>query len=194
MSGDVDSGSDMDAPAGMERLWAGWRIPYIKGEIKSQDRQFPPPDTDDHRTLFEQIEQSRWPDRQTYVLWRGETCFAVLNAFPYSSGHLMVLPKRGVASLALLTEPEHHELWRGVRCGTAALEAAYSPQGVNVGINLGAAAGAGVPNHLHVHCVPRWSGDTNFMTSVAETRVLPESLDRSWELLVAAWPEDPPSA
>ena len=100
----------------------------------------------------------------------------------------MVMPYREVAALEDLTPAEHTELWVGVRDAVVALKAAYAPDGVNVGINLGEAAGAGVPGHLHVHCLPRWAGDTNFMTSVAEVRVLPESLDVSWQKLRAAWP------
>ena len=168
----------------MERLWAGWRLPYIAagGEHES----VAPPRAG--QSLFEGIEQSGLDDDVTYVLWRGEHCFALLNAYPYSSGHLMVLPRRAVPELEDLTADEHVELFAGVRDGVVALKAAYSPDGVNVGINLGRGAGAGVPDHLHVHCVPRWSGDTNFMTSIAEARVLPESLRDSWERLVAAWP------
>jgi diadenosine tetraphosphate (Ap4A) HIT family hydrolase len=167
----------------VERLWAGWRIPYIE-----QD--------DAHRTasrmpglsLFEGIEQSGLPDDETYVLWRGPRCFALLNAFPYGSGHLMVLPKRAVADLEALEADEHDELWAAVRDAVVAVKAAYRPQGVNIGINLGTAAGAGVPGHLHVHVLPRWAGDTNFMTSVAEVRVLPEPLSDTWRKLRAAWP------
>ena len=168
----------------IERLWAGWRIPYLE-----QD--------DDQRTasrtvglsLFEGIEQSGLPDEQTYVLWRGSRCFALLNAYPYGSGHLMVLPKRAVADLEALEPDEHAELFAGVRDAVIAVKGAYRPQGVNVGINLGTAAGAGVPGHLHVHVLPRWAGDTNFVTALAEVRVLPEPLSDTWRKLRAAWPQ-----
>ena len=168
----------------IERLWAGWRIPYLE-----QD--------DDQRTasrtvglsLFEGIEQSGLPDEQTYVLWRGSRCFALLNAYPYGSGHLMVLPKRAVADLEALEPDEHTELFAGVRDAVIAVKGAYRPQGVNVGINLGTAAGAGVPGHLHVHVLPRWAGDTNFVTALAEVRVLPEPLSDTWRKLRAAWPQ-----
>src|SRR5699024_10855960 len=122
------------------------------------------------------------------ILWRGERSFAVLNAFPYGSGHLMVLPNRAVPDLGDLTGDEASELWRGVHRAVAAIREAYDPDGINVGLNLGAGAGAGVPDHLHVHCLPRWSGDTDFMTTVAETRVLPKPLSTSWAKLRAAWP------
>jgi len=98
------------------------------------------------------------------------------------------VPRRAVAALAELTDDEHAALWSTVRDAVAAVEAAYSPGGVNVGLNQGAAAGAGVPGHLHVHVLPRWSGDTNFMTATADTRVLPEALGETWRRLVDAWP------
>ena len=112
----------------------------------------------------------------------------MLNVFPYTSGHLMVLPRRAVAELSGLTDEEYLELWATVRDAVAAVETALDPGGVNVGVNLGRAAGAGIPGHLHVHVVPRWSGDTNFTTTVANVRVLPEALEESWRRLREAWP------
>lgn len=167
----------------MARLWAGWRIPYIEADDDERAADVKP-----GLTLFESILRSELPDEVTYILWRGEHCFAMLNAFPYSSGHLMVMPQRGVAELEGLTSDEHRELFEGVRQAVIALKAAFRPQGVNVGINLGEASGAGFPDHLHVHCLPRWRGDTNFMTSIAEARVLPESLRDTWRKLKTAWP------
>ena len=140
------------------------------------------------QTLFAAIEASGLPDEETFVVHRGPKCLALLNAYPYTSGHLLVVPRRAVAALAELTEDEHAALWSMVRDAVAAVEAAYSPDGVNVGLNQGAAAGAGVPSHLHVHVLPRWSGDTNFMTTTADTRVLPEALGETWRRLVEAWP------
>ena len=164
----------------LERLWAPWRSRYVAGLGTA--------DTDSEEgTLFERILAASEPDEETGILWRGNTCFAVLNAHPYGSGHLMVVPNRAVADLADLTDAESEELWSGVRAAVAAIRSAYNPEGVNVGINLGAAAGAGLPDHLHVHCMPRWQGDTNFMTTVAETRVLPEPLTESWSKLRNAW-------
>jgi ATP adenylyltransferase len=168
----------------MARMWSGWRLPYIVGGDTSASV------VPEGLSLFEAILKSGLPDESTYILWRGAACFALMNAFPYTTGHLMVLPQRAVADLDGLTGDEFTELWQGVRLAVAALTAAFRPQGVNVGLNLGAAAGAGFPDHLHVHCLPRWSGDTNFMTSVAETRVLPESIADSWKKLRAAWPGD----
>ena len=167
----------------LERLWAGWRIPYIEQDDEARAR-----DIDPNRSLFESIEQSGLPDDESFVVWRGEHCFALLNAYPYTSGHLMVMPKRAIPDLELLTAAEQVELWSAVRDAVVAVKAAYHPEGVNVGMNLGTAAGAGVPDHLHVHVLPRWKGDTNFTTAVAELRVLPEALPVSWTRLTAAWP------
>ena len=113
------------------------------------------------------------------VVKRGETTFVILNLFPYNSGHVMVVPKRHIASLAEATPAELAEIITSVRDAEGVLTTAYAPHGINVGLNLGRAAGAGVADHLHVHLVPRWNGDTNFMTIVADARVLPETLDQS---------------
>lgn len=168
----------------MSRLWAGWRLPYIRTDDDERSKGHA-----GGLTLFEGIEQSGLGDEVTYVLWRGEHTFAVLNAYPYTSGHLLVLPKAAAQNLEDLSAEAFTELWQGVRMGVQAVKAEYLPEGVNVGMNLGRASGAGVPDHMHVHVLPRWSGDTNFITSVAEARVLPESLLDSWERLRAAWPE-----
>jgi ATP adenylyltransferase len=171
----------------LNRLWAGWRIPYLQAGDEARTDALRP-----GRSLFEGIEQSGLSDGETYVLWRGIHCFALLNAFPYTSGHLLVLPKRAVSELELLTPEEHVELFAGVRDAVVAVKGAYACAGVNVGANLGAAAGAGVPDHLHVHVLPRWHGDTNFMTSIAEARVLPEPLSDTWRKLRASWPTTTP--
>lgn len=173
---------------GLARLWAGWRTGYI--ERLNDDAADVHPDAEG-QSLFQRIFASDLSEDETFILWRGSRCFAVLNAYPYGSGHLMVLPQRAVADLGDLDDDEAAELWVGVRRGVAAIRAAYEPDGVNVGINLGVGAGAGVPDHLHVHCLPRWSGDTNFMTTVAETRVLPEPLAVSWAKLTEHWPDRP---
>lgn len=124
----------------------------------------------------------------SYVVWRGTSCAAVLNAYPYATGHLLLVPVRHVAELEDTDEAESAELWATVQAAVRALKAAYGPDGINVGANLGESAGAGVPGHLHLHVLPRWTGDTNFMTTVAEVRVLPESLPTTYEKLRAAWP------
>ncbi|MEM9466518.1 MAG: HIT domain-containing protein [Actinomycetota bacterium] len=169
----------------VEHLWAGWRNAYIRG---AADDDGPTVDVGDGQTLFEAILASDLPDEQTLVLWRGDRAFAVLNRYPYTSGHLMVLPNRGVRQLDDLDHDEYAELWHGVRLATRAVQAAYQPHGINVGANLGRGAGAGIPDHLHVHVLPRWDGDTNFMTAIADTRVMPESLGTTWDRLREAWP------
>lgn len=171
----------------LERLWAGWRSEYVAAHSAG---------TADARSteggsVFTRILASGMPDEDTGIVHRGERCFAILNRFPYGSGHLLVMPYREVAALGDLTDEEHVELWSTVRDAVEAVTTAYSPDGVNIGANLGEAAGAGVPCHLHVHVLPRWHADSNFMTAVAETRVLPEPLPTTWRKLTEAWPRRP---
>ncbi len=170
----------------LDRLWAGWRSPYVTGTSGAESDAPDASGADD--CVFCRITASGPPSVDNGVLWVGPTTLVVLNAYPYASGHLMALPLRHVRTLGELTDAEGAELWSALRRGVAALEAAYHPEGVNLGANLGRAAGAGIPSHLHLHAVPRWVGDTNFMTTVAESRVLPETLASSWERLHAAWP------
>ena len=122
-------------------------------------------------------------DADRLIVARGETCFVILNKYPYSNGHIMVTPNRHIGSLAEANEAELAELMVWMRRGEMALTEAYQPHGMNIGVNLGRPAGAGVPGHLHVHLVPRWTGDTNFMTVVGETRVVPESPPKTLERL-----------
>jgi ATP adenylyltransferase len=119
------------------------------------------------------------PGRDDLILYRGRTCYVILNLYPYNNGHLMVVPNRHLASLQATTAEERDELMHLTRHAEIALMEAYTPQGINIGINLGRPAGAGVLDHLHVHAVPRWNGDTNFMTVIGDTRVLPEDLQAS---------------
>jgi len=154
----------------MERLWAPWRLEYV-GRPDKEARCF----------LCEAALSA--DDERHLVLWRGETCFAMLNRFPYNNGHLMVAPNAHKRSLAELEEGERLEqLELIVRCQDC-LAKAVRPAGFNVGLNLGAAAGAGVVGHMHWHVVPRWEGDTNFMPVVAGTKVIPQSLSHLWKLL-----------
>jgi ATP adenylyltransferase len=149
----------------MERLWAPWRSTYVTGASGAN------PDC-----IFCNLSE---PGREELILIRGRVCYVILNLYPYNNGHLMVVPNRHVANLASTTADEQFELMRLTRHAEIALTEAYSPQGINIGVNLGRPAGAGVLDHLHVHLVPRWNGDTNFMTAIAETRVLPEDLKSS---------------
>lgn len=167
----------------LEHLWAGWRQAYIKGETSPQSLV----ETPEGLSIFSAIEQSGLPDEETLIIYRGETCFALLNVYPYTTGHTMIIPLREVEALTDLTTQEYEELWQLVKKTVQSLEVAYNPDGINVGLNQGKAAGAGIPEHLHVHCLPRWTGDTNFSTTVAGARVLPESLTDTWTRLREAW-------
>jgi ATP adenylyltransferase len=164
---------------GLDRLWAGWRSDYIEG-ITTKRR--------DGECLFEAL--ADMDDDEAMILERTAVTFTVMNAFPYTSGHVMVVPIRHVASITALDGDEAAALIHATQRATAAIEGVYTPGGVNIGMNIGPGSGAGVPGHLHVHVLPRWNGDTNFMTAVAETRVLPESLRRSYEKLRAGFSED----
>jgi ATP adenylyltransferase len=128
-------------------------------------------------------------DEETFIVYRGAESFVILNAFPYSPGHLLVLPYREVGEIEMLTLSERNELWSLVSDSVKAVKLEYGPHGVNVGINMGATAGGSVSQHLHVHVVPRWSGDTNFMVTVANTKILPEALSVSAERLRARMAE-----
>jgi ATP adenylyltransferase len=119
------------------------------------------------------------PGQASLVVYRGDRAFVILNLYPYNNGHLMVVPRRHIAALAEAEPAELHELMDLTQRAEIALTEAYQPHGLNVGLNLGRAAGAGVADHLHIHLVPRWNGDTNFMTVVSEVRVLPETLDET---------------
>ena len=129
-------------------------------------------------------------EQAAHIVQRGTTCFLCLNAFPYSSGHVLIVPYRHVDSLAALSAEEANELIATAQTIERVLRSAYSPDGLNFGLNLSESAGAGVANHLHMHGLPRWSGDTNFMTVTAETRVLPETLDSTWSRLRQAFRQE----
>jgi len=167
----------------LDRLWAGWRSDYLTTLTGDASRLRP----DETGSLFERL-LALGDDDEALVVVRGTACSVILNAYPYSSGHLMAVPNRAVEDIGSLTDDEYDELWRLVRDGVAAVRSAYGCGGVNVGANIGAAGGAGIPDHLHVHVVPRWTGDTNFMTTVAGVRVLPEALEVTLQRVRAAWP------
>lgn len=164
----------------LEHLWNGWRAEYVQRDSKKMNGS---------KSIFTQILESGISDQESYIVHRGKTCFIILNAFPYSPGHMLVLPFREVGELELLTDEEREEIWLLVKDAVRVLKAEYSPQGVNVGINMGASAGGSVSQHLHVHVLPRWGGDTNFMVTVANTKILPESLQVSADRLRARFNE-----
>jgi len=161
----------------LERLWAGWRSEYVEHAAAEPEG-----------CVFCRILASDEPGESTYVVRRDRACAVVLNAYPYTSGHLMVMPVRHVAGLEELNDEESAGVWGEVADAVRAIKKAYSPDGLNVGANLGRSAGAGVPGHFHMHCVPRWHGDTNFLTTVAETRILPEALPATFAKIRDAWP------
>ena len=171
----------------LDHLWAGWRAAYVGSTgadstgTADADRPAAP------ACVFCAILDSALPDADRLVVAEGSEVVVIMNAYPYSTGHVMAVPRRHIRELDELTPAEEAELWATVSAAVSALKRAYRPDGCNVGLNLGRAAGAGVPGHLHVHVVPRWIGDTNFMTSVAGTRVLPEALGESWRRVRAAW-------
>jgi len=146
-------------------LWSPWRLKYVVSANRSRD------------CIFCEVLTNN--SESTLLLYQGETCFIQLNLYPYSPGHLMVIPKRHLPSLTSATVQERIEIITLTALAEVALTEVYAPQGLNVGINLGSAGGAGVVDHIHVHVVPRWSGDTNFMTVIGDTRVLPEELEQT---------------
>ena len=165
----------------LENLWAGWRKEYL---ISANSHNYK---DDFGKTLFESIDQSELSDQETFVIERRALTMLLLNAYPYNSGHLLIVPRRSVKTLAELSSEEHESLWKMVTDATKVLQEVFSPDGINVGLNQGESAGAGVPNHLHVHVVPRWSGDTNFTTVTANTRVIPEALIDTWTRISEVW-------
>jgi len=150
----------------MERLWSPWRLAYVTGAAGA----------DTPACIFCEAAGS---GRDELVLVHTKLAYVILNRYPYNNGHLMVAPRRHVATLATSTPDELADLMRLTRHAEMALTEAYTPQGINVGINLGRPAGAGIVDHLHVHLVPRWNGDTSFISVIGNTRVLPEELDQT---------------
>lgn len=157
----------------METLYSPWRMAYISSAEKSPECIF---------CAFPKKNE----DEALLILHRGKSCFVILNAFPYNPGHLMVVPYRHVADYESLSDPELLEMHRLAGDCIAALKRTMAPHGFNMGINLGRIAGAGVDGHVHLHVVPRWSGDTNFTTVIGEMRVLPEALSVTWAKLKEA--------
>jgi ATP adenylyltransferase len=158
----------------MERLWAPWRLEYIQSADEQEGCVF--------------CRAAAAGDEEGLVVHRGELAFVMLNKYPYAGGHLMVAPFRHVGGLAELTEGEALEIHRLVAVSLQALAATMSPQGFNLGWNLGRIAGAGVVDHVHEHVVPRWAGDTNFMPVLADVKVMPEALEATRTKLAEAWP------
>jgi ATP adenylyltransferase len=191
---------------GMDRLWTPWRYSYVTGQDKGTSKRGVPAALsawpgETHCVFCNMLAATEYAvahgmaqdeaDAAVYILERGRTCFLVLNAFPYNTGHLMVLPYQHEASLAALPAETAAELMTLARRAERVLRKAYRPGGLNLGLNLGESAGAGVAEHLHLHAVPRWSGDNNFMSVLGETRILPEMLTESYQRLRLALLAEP---
>lgn len=167
------------AADGFDRLWAPWRFGYVS-EASKQERAKGCP-------FCDLPARGASHDRESLILHRGEHAYVICNAYPYNPGHLMVIPFEHEADLEALDEGVADEVWSLTRRSVAVLKERLGCQGVNVGINLGSAAGAGIAPHLHVHLVPRWAGDTNFISVVGAARVLPQAIDEVWERLHGGW-------
>ncbi len=155
----------------MDRLWSPWRYRYVAKAEPAPGCVFC-------------AKLSQGADAENLILHRGRTCFVILNLYPYATGHMMILPFEHIAQLPGLSVEASHELMDLTRLAVKGLQAVYNPRGFNAGLNLGECAGAGVADHLHMHVLPRWPGDANFMTTVGETRVLPEDLETTYRRLL----------
>jgi ATP adenylyltransferase len=155
-----------------QRIWAPWRLEYVKDASK-----------DSEETCIFCVKPAEDDDEANLIVHRGERCFVILNLFPYTNGHLMIAPYEHVATLQDLDAETTAEMMALAKRAIEILEDRYSPQGYNVGFNQGRVAGAGVEHHIHMHVVPRWGGDTNFMPVLADTRVMPQSLEESYKTL-----------
>ena len=162
----------------MKHLWTPWRMAYLKGNTPNSAGD----------CIF-CIKVRGVDDTREHVLHRGEHVFATLNLFPYNNGHLMIVPYRHIAAVTDLSADELTEMMTVTQLAMQVLNAAFNPQGYNVGINQGSAAGAGIAEHLHQHIVPRWGGDTNFLSTVGETRTIPEWIDQTYERLLPLFKE-----
>ncbi len=155
-----------------ERIWAPWRLEYVKDASK---------DSADECIFCAKAAEG--DDRAALIVHRGETCFVILNKYPYTNGHLMVAPFEHVGTIQELAPETTAEMMALAQRSIEILEEGYSPHGYNVGFNQGRVAGAGVEHHIHMHVVPRWGGDTNFMPVLADTRVMPQTLEQSYDAL-----------
>jgi ATP adenylyltransferase len=153
----------------LDRLWSPWRLDYVTDKTP--------------RTGCVFCDATRSADQQSLIVFRGSLAYVILNKYPYNNGHLMVVPYRHTSTLTTLDATELSELMVLTQRAESVLRQAYRLEGINIGVNLGRSAGAGIEEHLHIHLVPRWAGDTNFMTVVGETRVLPETLPDTAERL-----------
>ncbi len=166
-------------PARMKRMWSPWRSRHIE-RMSNRD----PREPDDGSIFTRMAAEKR--DEENFILWRGEHVFVIMNLYPYNNGHLMIVPYREVSEYGALTSEERNAIAETIARCMQWIDRALKPEGYNVGINQGVAAGAGIPQHLHVHVVPRWQADTNFMPVVADVKVIPEAMRDTYRKLRAA--------
>ena len=159
----------------MHYLWSPWRMTYIEKHKKEEGCVF--------------CDAPVTPDGpENLIVFRGPRAYVILNRYPYTSGHIMVVPYDHQPSLEELAPDARAEILELATQGMRALRGAYHPEGFNLGVNIGESAGAGIIGHVHLHVVPRWIGDTNFMSSLGQTRVLPQTLEETWQRIRSAWP------
>lgn len=175
-----------------DHLWAGWRSQYVSSIFEDRHAETGKDTSEDDKSgdkpcVFCALMASEAPPNETNIVWRSDEVVAILNAYPYGTGHVLILPARHLGELEELTESEASGLWDAVRKCAATIRSVYESDGMNIGFNLGEGSGAGIPGHLHCHVLPRWKSDTNFITSVANAKVLPESLDTTWAKISSAW-------
>lgn len=151
-------------------LYSPWRLKYILMQKKAE------------KCIF-CLKPAKNNDIKHLILYRSKHSFVIMNLYPYNNGHLMIVPKKHVALLDELTEEEYIDLFLTLKLSNKIMNKVYNPEGINIGLNLGKAAGAGIDEHLHIHIVPRWQGDVNFMTTIGETRVIPESFETAYKKL-----------
>jgi ATP adenylyltransferase len=189
----------------MDRLWTPWRYSYVthadpeaRTGVPATLNAWPPSEAEDKHCVFCNMIAAvdyaiangmprETAEKAVHIVHRDSHCFICLNAYPYTTGHVMIVPYQHLASLAAVPREAANELMLLTQRAEQALREVYKPSGLNMGLNLGEAAGAGIADHIHLHVLPRWLGDTNFMTVTAETRVLPEPLDVTWEKLRLAF-------
>jgi len=155
----------------MERLWAPWRVKYVSNPDKEKE------------CIFCKKSQEK-DDKRNLIISRKQYCFALLNIYPYNNGHIMIAPYKHTGDIAQLGENELLEMFSLVKELEVKIKSILNPDGFNIGINIGKSAGAGMENHLHIHLVPRWDGDTNFMATISDTRVISQALEELYELLM----------
>lgn len=166
----------------MERIWSPWRSELLDNHVEASEKQA-------DVSIFVRLEREH-RDEENLILWRGEHVFVIMNKFPYNNGHLLIVPYRQIADYEDLSEEEQMEVARVAGYCIRWLRSALEPDGFNLGMNLGEAGGAGIPNHLHMHVVPRWRGDTNFMPTVGDVKVVPEAMRETYRKLSKAIRQD----